>query len=412
MINKKIAILALCTISLHLNAMNIVRTYQIFYNPQPLPFMHVDCFARFEHGFTARAYNFCSNRVNPLQLWGCDEDAISMLKGFCFDSEPAQLLNTINAPENCKRGHINFCGGDITADSLMLAARGYLPHNIMLGFYLPIITMSLHNVSWHDNTELITEGDYRVRNYLTDNLAANMRRLGCLDIGRWRRTGLGDIQLIAEWWQDFYQPKPVLKNVRINARFGFGFPTGLRQDEDKLMAIPFGKDGAVTLMLAGGLNLLFSHYFHLGVDIQLQKPFGTTRLRRIKNHLDQTNLLLLAKVDAYRDFAIEQQYILYGEVTNIIRGWDFKIGYQYVKFGQDELSLLGNAFGTRIANTAEPLFDHTIHSALGLLSYTGSAFTCHEHAIMPTASIFFEEPFNGTRSFACPMLGILLAADF
>jgi len=412
MIYKKILMLALCTTSLHLHAMNMVRPYKIFYNPQPLPFMHVDCFARFDHGFTAKAYDCCSNRVKPLAIWQCDQDALSMLKGFCFDSEPAQLLDTINAPEDCNRGHINFCGGDITADSVVLAARGYLPHNIMLGLYVPIITMRLKNVSWHDKTELITEADYRVKHYLTDDLAANLQHLGCLNINGWRRTGLGDIQLIAEWWQDFYQPKPVLNNVRINARFGFGLPSGKRQDEDKLLAIPFGKDGAVTLMIAGGLNLLFSHYFHLGFDIQLQKPFGTTRLRRIKNHIDQTDLLLLPKVCTYRDFAIEQQYILYGEVTNIIRGWDFKIGYQFVKFGHDEISLVGNEFSPRIANISAPLFEHTIHSALGLLSYTGCAFNCHSHPIMPTASIFFEEPFNGTRSFACPTLGILLAVDF
>lgn len=409
--NKKIVLLILSITSLPLHAMNIVRPYQIFFNPQPLPFMHVDCFARFEHGFTAKAYDCCSNRVNPLAIWNCDQDVLSMLKGFCYNTEPAQLFNTINAPEDCNRGHVNF-RGDITADSCVLAARGYLPHNIMLGFYLPIITMRLRDVSWCDKTELITEGDYRTHHYFTDNLAENLHRLGCLTPCSWRRTGLGDIQLIGEWWQDFYQPKPVLNNVRLNARFGFGLPTGLKQDEDKLMAIPFGKDGAVTLMIAGGLNLLFSHYFHLGVDVQLQKPFGTSRMRRIKNHMDQTDLLFLAKTCAYKDFAIEQQYILYGEITNIIRGWDFKIGYQFVKFGHDEISLIGNAFNPRIANTAVPLFDHTIHSALGLLSYTGCPFQCHEHPLVPTASIFFEEPFNGTRSFACPILGILLAADF
>lgn len=410
---KKISLLFFTCQCTALLAMNIVeKPYKIFFNPKPHAGARVQLFSRFEYGFNAKAFGLDGERGNPFQIYQCNQDALAMLKGFCGSSDIAQLLSKIDASDNGIRGHLLPCC-DITADGLILAARGYLPHNILLGFYLPIYTMQMKNVRWIDKTELVTEEDYRVKQYLTDDFANNVCRLGDLDIYGWRRTGLGDMQLIGEWWQDFPQyMKRALKNVRLNARFGLGLPTGKKEDENKLLAVPFGFDGAVSLLVAGALDLRLDSYFHGGFDVQLRKPFGNTRQRRIKTSQDQTDLLLLQKVCSYKDFGLEQQFILYIEVDGAVRGLSFKLGYQYLKNGEDTISLLTNDFSTRVANSGCALKGRTIHSILGMLSYTGNGTRCWNHFLLPMASLIFDAPFNGRRSFACPMVGLELALDF
>ena len=57
--------------------------------------------------------------------------------------------------------------------------------------------------------------------------------IGGLDISSWSKTGIGDLSLMVEWLRDFPQPKPLLKNVRLNLRGGISIPTGVKKDEDK-----------------------------------------------------------------------------------------------------------------------------------------------------------------------------------
>ena len=116
--------------------------------------------------------------------------------------------------------------------------------------------MTLKNVQWVNKTLNVSAGDQSVRQNLTNDFFANVATLGDgLYLGDWSRTGIGDLVLMMDWVQDFYQYKPLLKNTRVNWRIGFNFPTGLREDEDKVFARPFGFDGALGLIFGFGWAL-------------------------------------------------------------------------------------------------------------------------------------------------------------
>jgi hypothetical protein len=272
--------------------------------------------------------------------------------------------------------------------------------------------MQLKNVTWLDQTQSITADDFRVKEYLTNNFITNVKNLGCLDICGWTRNGVGDLLVLGEWMRNFEQSKKVLKNVRLSARLGLTLPTGKRTDEDKIFAFSFGNDGATGTIFGGGLDLTLGEYIKAGLDVQILYPFGNAKCRRIKTHCNQTEFLLLQKVDAFKEFGITQRFTLYAEIWKPIGGLSLKSGYQYMRHSEDFLYIRSNEFSNVIANTAENLQDWTMHSFLFSLNYDFFTGQEDERKVHPYFSIFAKVPFNGMRVAMERTAGLMLSIDF
>lgn len=395
-----------------LQAMNMVRPYKFWYDPAPHYGTRWQLFVRPEHGLRARGYDCCNNRVNVLQIWNAEQDALAMLDGFDISSEIGQKREQLDVSSNGVRGRFKACA-DLDVDfGCTFALRRALPHNIMLGLYLPFYTIRLHNVRWIDRTLNINEDDERVHQYLTDDFARNICELGQLSLGSWRRTGLGDLALVGNWIEDFIQPRPYLKNVRINARAGATFPTGLKYDPDKLIAFPFGYNNTACFLFGGGLNLTFFTCLHAGFDVELRKPIGNSFVSRIRTDQCQTDLLLLQKACVYHDYAFQQQYTLFGEYFNTWTGLSFKLMYQFFKIGDDLLSVFGNTFSSRTANCSEFHQERVLHSIITMLNFDAGAVMNSYCRAIPTVSLYGEWPFRGKRFIACPIIGAVIGVDF
>ena len=66
-----------------------------------------------------------------------------------------------------------------------------------------------------------------------------------MNLRGWKRHGPGDLMLQAEYYFHRPQAKLYLKNVGIELRLGLLIPTGLKEDVDRLLALPFGYDSGV-----------------------------------------------------------------------------------------------------------------------------------------------------------------------
>ena len=128
---------------------------------------------------------------------------------------------------------------------------------------------------------------------LTEGLIKHIRDVSGLKLDGWKRTGIGDLVVQATIMRDFEQRKPFLNNVRVQGRLGIDFPTGKRADEDRLLAIPFGNDGAWGVQFAGGIDLTFCYTLRAGIDAEFLYLFGNTRCRRLRSAEHQTDLLFL-----------------------------------------------------------------------------------------------------------------------
>ncbi len=395
-----------------LHAMNIIRPYEVLLAPYHIPGKRFQLASWSEYGFATEVYPYGEYQANSLMLWNPTQDSLAMLKGFSPESNAGRLLTTLDAQDDGVRGHFIPHGNLKVIYSGAIGARLFFGEGWSISSYLPILSMRLSDVCYIDQTRNVTDDDVRVRELLTNNIAANIYELGGLDIGGWRRSGIGDLILLLGWARDFRQSKPFLKQVGVHWHIGVWFPTGKVRDEDKLLALPFGFDGAFSVPYCLGLDLTFAACIRAGIEVELIQTFGNVRCRRIKTDESQTDLFLLQKAPAYKDFGMTQRFDLYAETFDIVPGWNFKVGYQYIKHGEDVLSLETNAFSPLIANSAEYLQECTIHSIFLNTSYNFGVLTCYDAPVVPQLSLFMRLPFNGKRSIAYRTIGGCLSIDF
>ena len=412
MIQIKRLVLFVCMVHVTSSfGMNVERPYQILLRPPKLNDSWMQFYTIGQFGFDQRAFGQ-EHQTNPLQLYQCSQDALAMLNGFAPCTQIGQKRIRVDASDNGVRGHFIPCA-DFNVDVAMhFGLRFFMQHHLSLAFYLPFYKMTLHDVSWQNCTQNVSVQDARTCAYLANCLADNMCQLGSLDISGWKRTGVGDTTVSLEWIRDYPQQKPLLHNVTINGRLGVTLPSGLKADEDKVMAFPFGNDGAFGLIFALGLDLYMGRYVKAGLDVQLMHQFGNTRCRRIKTDIAQTDLFLLAKTEAFRDFGLTQQFSFYWEFYKVCYGSSLKLAYQFYKHGEDSFFLNSNEFSTTIANSAERLRSYTTHDAFIILNYDFSEHMADDSRCTPYLSAFVDIPFNGRRALVSKTVGFVFALNF
>ena len=414
-VTLSLTLILLATPFFNSDAMNIVNTmwpYDTLIRP------NFDNKHRFQLGFyaeggfhNAKGYDDEGSVASPLRIWNCQQNAIAMLEGFPQESPISQLRAALGDCDDGKRGRF-IVNGDLQLNfSPAFIANFYFANDWRIGLYLPIYKMTLKDVQFIDQTPNVDYYDKLVHELLTDNLAQNVQELGCLDIGGWQRTGVGDLTMLVEWFRDFPQNKEFLKNVRVNWRWGLGFPTGLRDDQNKIFAIPYGYDGAVSMPFGLGLDLTLGNIVKGGIDIQLTQIFGHTRKRRIKTDLAQTELLLLESTDTFKDSGLVQRFNLYVEMYRFFKGLSFKVGYQYLKQGDAEYSLKTQEFSNNIANSSPRLDDFTMHFMITKFTYD---FGAHwpDRRTRPEIGLYTRQPFNGKNVALIPTIGAIFSVDF
>lgn len=434
-------------------SMNLINLYDTLVLPEKCENSRYQFYAIAQTGLKSKSFDECDCVSNILQIWNKDQNSLKMLDGLGVDTQIGQLRTRLDANDDGVRGHFNVCG-DLKVDlASEIGGWFYFNKEFFFSFQLPIYSMKLKNVSWSDLTKDVSYDDARVKEYLTNDFAKNVKELGCLDICGWDRNGLGDLALLFGWAGEFPQSKKVLKNVKLNARTGLTLPTGKKTDEDKIFAFSFGNDGAVAGFFGAGLDLTFGSYTKAGLDVQMIYPFGSTKCRRIKTSSCQTDLLFLTKADCFKSIALTQRFNLYLEFYG--KGFSFKPGYQFMSKGEDILYICSNKFFDDIANTAESLQEWTMHSLVFDFSYhfcrdcacasgvkkdgictdsscKDSGCSCCScgncsgskkksasfdkcdcgRKIDPYIGLFAKVPFNGTRAAMTSTIGLTLALDF
>lgn len=360
----------------------------------------------------AEGYNSESQRVDIFNVWNPYQDALAMLEGFPTGTPQSLLLKQLNAADDGIRGTFDVTGKLALDVGAVVGTRWYFLPNAWITAFIPFYKAQLSDVAFQDRTQLLTPADFRVKNLLTSRLQSVVTQMGNgLSIEGWKRAGPGDLNLLVEFLFSFPQKnRPVLQNVDVGGRVGFTLPTGLKSDEDKLLAFPFGFNGAVGILYAGCLNVVFADYIRGGVDVQLLHLFGNTRERRIKTAMDQTDFLLLAKTPAYTDYGLMQRFNLFIQAYNI-KGASLLFGYQFLKKGEDHLALNTCDYSTTLANTAASLDEWIVHSIELNLHYDFSYYK-ENPSIIPQASIFARLPFNGRRAVAFTTVGAMVSIDF
>lgn len=360
----------------------------------------------------ATGFNVNGDPTNVLTIWDCNQDALAMLNGFPADSIIGQKNIEVDAFDNGVRGHFDVCGKLYQNWALALSARYFFWENLCLGLYLPFYSLELKSNPWQDLTQDNTAEDLRVKELLTNDIYRNVCQLGSgLNLRGWKRTGPGDLVALIEFFKDYPQRRPMLKNVGLHGRVGFNFPTGVRQNEDLTFAVPFGYDGATGFFGAGGFDILISDVLECGVDVELLHLFGTTKQRRIKTDVNQTELLLLEKLCTYKDNGLVQRFNLYAQIIDLLGPVSLKVGYQFFKQDDSEIAFSDCTFPISVANTAKSLQEWTMHHIFLIANYDFSYY-CKERWYNPYVSAYARIPLHGRNIALIPTVGAVFAINF
>lgn len=392
--------------------MNLIRPFDPNFFPTRVKGKKVQLLGVVSGGFDTHGQATNSYRTNVLQTLSPEQDSLAMLKGFAPFSQQAQLGQQINIDDDSGfRGlfkttgnlHIPFMGS--------LTAFLYPYKGVWFGAYLPVISMKINNVEWVDQTQNLTLDDALTHQLLTDNLAANVAQLGDgLSIGDWSKTGVGDMALYVGWRQGFLQEKQWLKEVTVNIRLGLICPTGVKKNEDIAVSLPFGTDGSFALPFAVGLDLRFRKFFWAGFDATFMQIFSHTRMRRIQTDAGQTDLLLLQKAEARRDYGFTQMYNLYFEPI-LYKGFSIRAAYENIKHAQDKLYVVSNLYASNVANGAAALQEWTTHDFF-IQAKLDTGVGRENTRFKPQMMLFAKIPFNGKRSLQVSLVGFELTCSF
>lgn len=345
-----------------------------------------------------------STRDKKTPLFGLFQErhnVLGALRGSDSDTDSGNLIQRFNIDDQAGLNGLYCPTGELSVPlNLLMAQRFYFDHGLVLGFYLPVIHAELAHVLWHPAYRPTTS-----ERVLTKDLIAQVEDIAGLNLRGWKRTGIGDLVVQVDWTRDFPQCRSLLSHVRTIARVGCIFPTGKRMDENRLLAFPFGSDGAWGLQFAGGLDLSFGYTLRGGIDVQFEYLFGNTRCRRVKTAADQTDLLLTQSALVYREFGLGQQYNIYLESCDLWRNTSFKINYQLLKQNDDRIDIASDRIDSRLANTAESLFDWTAHSLIFMVRH--ELWRDYESSrVYPSLLGWIKWGFNGKRALLANTIGI------
>jgi len=392
--------------------MSIIRPYDsnLFGQKWEEQRLHISNTASF--GMTgSQAWDGDGNKVDDVQLWNADQNALAMVKGFAQGTEQANIAQNCNAigGDDGVRGHFKVTGDFKIAFSYQCALRYFLRKGFWIGAFASAYKTELKNVTWTDQTKNITADDTCTKTTITDNIFTNVNRLGSgLQLKDWDKFGFGDVVLMAGWQTTFRQYKQWIRSATPNIRFGVTVPTGVKKDEDKIMFMPFGNDGSVGIIIGAGLTLNYVDWVDAGVDIEFMHIFNNTRKRRIKVDADQTDFLLLTKTDVQKDPGFMQKFNVFIEPK--FKKVSVRAAYQHVKRSLEHYYIISNDYSSTVANTADMLKEWTTHNVMLQLKFdTASQDT---NRFRPRFMLFYKHPFNGRRSVQTKQFGAGLTFSF
>jgi len=382
--------------------------------------------AQFEYGDTKRGHDWDGKKVNILKMQNPTQSSITMLDAAVTGVETAELaairntLRIVGAVDDRIRGNIDMTGsfeGFAATPYVRWYVPGKLYGKFSLSAYLPIKHMSVRIKEWKDLTNktkptpvqdletvrLLTSSQEYLQNLIT--------KFGSLKCDDWSSTGIGDLVLMLDWHKIYRQKDSMLKKVCLHAKGGVSVPTGEEKDENEALSYAFGNDGAWSFPFGLGLDLTFKAKIKLGIEGQLELILDNSKIRRMKTHLQQTELFLLNKGKASMDYGLTWKFYAYLQAFHCFKGFSIKAAYEYIKHDADKLKPESNEFSTVIVNTAKSLGEMHIHNIIASLNYDFFE-ECKDVCFKPQISLFYKIPVDARNIVSAQTFGGQLSFSF
>jgi hypothetical protein len=374
------------------------------------------------HGYATNAREDQTFFVNPLQIYEPLQNVVSMYQGFDDNGASVQTITTpftqlLDSIAGGPGGGVSngACGLLIPTANLSCGQiAGGLTYGLGQGFYisafLPFCFAKLCNINWKYVGQNALFAEEQIQTELIDAFTQDALTYFDLNVGNWSQRGLGDLTFLAEWQRDFPQRRLVLRNVQANIRIGISLPTAAPVNQTLIFPIPFGGDGAVGIPFGGGLNLTLGGIGEIGFSGQFWYFCSNERPRRIQTFPTQTSLLLPVITQTYKEFAIVQNFNLFGQIYSTSKRFSAKGVYQHWRRQKEKVIPLNMQYNFDVANATASIDEFTRHqfSIFGIYSPIRGDFK----RMIPQFEVFWKGSFGGTRAAIASTYGAQFSLIF
>jgi len=329
------------------------------------------------------AKNFCKS-TSFVQVHDCTESVIAMLRNpVCpAGQETLDMLNMLMtakggpSTDDGTRGHVEFFGKFEEFNANIWAHINFLgfcmPGLMSLGVYIPIKSIELKNICFEDKTQEFFPTDFLVKDFIKD-LSSNTLELGCLDIGNFSESGIGDVIIMLDWAYWYQTDASILEQVMFYVKLGLSIPSAQAKDQDKAFSFALGNDGAWGFPIGIGIEFDFKKHFKTGINLDLLVLLNDERDRRAKTEERQTEFLLLNKTNVKKEFGLTWNIEFWLQLVSPCYGFNAKAMYQYVRHETDTLFTCDAGYKHEIINSAKSLKGWDMHNLIFTLFYDFSA---------------------------------------
>lgn len=382
-----------------------------------------------EYGSRTTGRNWDAKRRNVLALHDDSESTIGMVQDPVNPNASLQALLadqaaflaahpplTIKDFDDGARGHVQlsgkYSGMNVNFNGSYILPLKQIPGQFDVRLHVPVVAKKISDVTFTDLTvNDNSPTNVAAKQKLTNNLIANAKNFGNLDLSAWEKVGIGDIAALLGWRNDYNQDKEFLKNVTLQAKLGLSLPFGASRDEDKAFSMALGSDGAVGLPVGIGMGLDFVHHIRAGIDVDFLVLFDKTKIMRLETNSLQTEFLLLNKGLATREHGLIWQFHLFLQAYRFVKGFSVGVDYQFVKQDNDRLNPRNNDFSFSLVNSVRSLKEWNVHNVLFRAHYD-FIDDSHDVAIAPQVGFFYKLPVAGKNVIDAHTVGGQLVLNF
>jgi len=362
-------------------------------------------------GSTRTGRNAQGNKTNVLKIYGPND--MQFLGSNVDTLDPMNpldqiLINLAALPENDGFGKLNSCG----KFSIVEATFNFY-QNLCNGFffqsYLPARKLRIRKITFQDlspetGIPNINNPDWQA--FLT-NFNAILQQQD-LSIEPLDRAGIGDFTFYAGWARN-YQNTECLDYIDVDARIGILFPTGKKQNVDRVFDLPQGYDGHWGVPLKFNISIGAYEWltlgFHLGALFLLER----TKTLRVKTDERQNGFFKLTKARIDFDPGSILDLDLYFKADHFAKGLSFLGAYSY---NHQKTSCLTpknkQMVDARIINTDSLYASWNMHIIHFMVEYD---FAKRLSEIAPRIGFFYNHIIGGKRIFDTNIIDLFVGFD-
>jgi hypothetical protein len=405
---------------------NFFVPYDSNLRPPYAPEKKVRLGASVEFGNTRTGRNWDGKKKNILKLYdeqqelyiALDHPVIALPEAVepAHDIHPHGDLHGVIDPDEPEHTGLIGLEGKFQDVDTNLYCNCKLPFKVLTGGlkvsgYLPIRWLKISDLKY---TNYSPEDDVWADGHAaTFDLAKTfVKTAGDLDLGSsWSAGGLGDLVVMLDWVKCFKQDKEFLKKVIFWIHGGISAPTGKKKNEDIVLSMPLGNDGAWGFPVGLGLKVGLGSMLRVGADADFLFLLNETRVRRLKTDENQTEMFLFNKGRATLEHGLLWKFNVFMQGFHLVDGLSLKVNYQYTKHDEDKIALRDNNFSHDIVNTAKSLKEWNSHNIIFMANYD-LLEAKDQFPVTPQIGLFYKLPVGGKGVINMRSFGAQVSINF